>query len=59
MRDRYAVTSGKAQRELGVRFRPFTQTLGDTLAWYQKYGFIAQVKVQPPAIHFFPAASFT
>ena len=34
------VSSARAQRELGVAFRPFAQTLTDTLAWYRKYGFI-------------------
>ena len=41
MRARYAVTSAKAQRELGVTFRPFSQTLADTVAWYQQHGFLS------------------
>jgi dihydroflavonol-4-reductase len=33
MAARLAVTSAKAQRELGVTFRPFAATLADTVAW--------------------------
>jgi dihydroflavonol-4-reductase len=33
MNARLAVTSAKAQRELGVTFRPFATTLADTVAW--------------------------
>ena len=33
MHARLAVTAAKAQRELGVTFRPFADTLADTVAW--------------------------
>lgn len=35
MNARLAVSSAKAERELGVSFRPFEQTLADALAWQQ------------------------
>jgi hypothetical protein len=33
MNARLAVTAAKAEAELGVTFRPFEQTLADTVAW--------------------------
>jgi dihydroflavonol-4-reductase len=33
MNARLAVTAARAERELGVRFRPFEQTLADAVAW--------------------------
>jgi dihydroflavonol-4-reductase len=33
MNARLAVTAGKAERELGVTFRPFEDTLADSVAW--------------------------
>jgi dihydroflavonol-4-reductase len=33
MHARLAVTAAKAERELGVTFRPFEETLADTVAW--------------------------
>jgi len=33
MKARLTVTAGKAERELGVTFRPFEDTLADTVAW--------------------------
>ena len=33
MNARLAVTAAKAERELGVTFRPFEETLADTVAW--------------------------
>ena len=31
----------KTERELGLRFRPFEQTLRDTVGWYETHGWIA------------------
>ena len=42
MRAKPTVSSARAQRELGASFRPITDTVNDTLAWYQKHGFIEQ-----------------
>jgi hypothetical protein len=33
MNARLRVTSAKAEKELGVTFRPFTATLADTVSW--------------------------
>jgi dihydroflavonol-4-reductase len=38
MRAKLHHNSQRAQRELGVSFRPFRETLRDTVAWYQKQG---------------------
>jgi dihydroflavonol-4-reductase len=35
MNARLTVTAAKAERELGVSFRPFEQTLADTVAWFK------------------------
>jgi dihydroflavonol-4-reductase len=40
LRLRPNASSARARRELNVTFRPFTQTLADTLAWYRRLGFI-------------------
>jgi len=34
------LSSAKAERELGVTFRPFTDTLKDTVLWYQSQGYL-------------------
>ncbi|MBD2612330.1 MAG: SDR family oxidoreductase [Nostoc sp. GBBB01] len=34
------LSSAKAEGELGVRFRPFTDTLKDTVLWYQSQGYV-------------------
>ena len=34
MSEKHRVTSAKAERELGARFRPFDQTVKDVIAWY-------------------------
>ncbi|MBD2680610.1 MULTISPECIES: SDR family oxidoreductase [Nostoc] len=34
------LSSAKADRELGVSFRPFTDTLKDTVLWYQSQGYL-------------------
>ncbi|MEW2121764.1 NAD-dependent epimerase/dehydratase family protein [Streptomyces sp. NPDC005474] len=41
--DRTRITSARAQRELGVTFRPLAQTLADTAAWYQRAGLLDNV----------------
>lgn len=40
MHSKHAVTSDKAVRELGVRFRPFKETVADTIDWYSAHGFL-------------------
>jgi dihydroflavonol-4-reductase len=49
LRARHNVTSARAQRELGTTFRPFEQTLRDTLAWYREHGFLSPVASEPAA----------
>jgi dihydroflavonol-4-reductase len=40
-------SSAKAERELGVTFRPLAQTIGDVVAWYGAHGEVmAQVRSQ-------------
>lgn len=34
------INADKAARELGATFRPFSETLRDTVAWYQNNGFV-------------------
>ena len=36
----HLLSSAKAERELGVHFRPIEETLHDTLAWYVENGYI-------------------
>jgi dihydroflavonol-4-reductase len=36
--ERSRLNHDKSQRELGVSFRPFDQTLADTVAWYRNHG---------------------
>lgn len=38
MRSRHTVSSARAQRELGVSFRPFDETLRDVVQWYEQQG---------------------
>lgn len=33
------VNAEKARRELGIRFRPFTETVRDEVAWFQAHGY--------------------
>jgi len=40
MRMRHTVSSQRAMRELGVKFRPFSETLRDVLAWYRQEGWV-------------------
>lgn len=37
MRSNHAVSSALAQRELGATFRPFAETLRDTVSWYRQH----------------------
>jgi dihydroflavonol-4-reductase len=39
MRARHTVSSARAERELGVTFRPFAETAQDSVRWYQQHGF--------------------
>ncbi|MFJ4841900.1 NAD-dependent epimerase/dehydratase family protein [Streptomyces sp. NPDC088746] len=41
--DRTRITSARAQRELGVTFRPLARTLADTAAWYHRAGLLDHV----------------
>ncbi len=43
MHGKYKITSGKAQRELGARFRPLEETLKDVVAWYRSHPGTASV----------------
>ncbi|MDO5051353.1 MAG: NAD-dependent epimerase/dehydratase family protein [Pseudoclavibacter sp.] len=40
------VSSARAQRELGVRFRPLAETLDDTVGWYARNGFLDPARAQ-------------
>ncbi len=42
------LSSAKAERELGVTFRPLEQTLRDTLAWYKENGYL-ESKIATPS----------
>jgi dihydroflavonol-4-reductase len=37
-----AVSSEKAVRELGARFRPLAETLADEVAWFEAYGYLGE-----------------
>ena len=39
-RDRVRLSSARAQRELGISFRPFEQTIADEVAWYRERGML-------------------
>jgi dihydroflavonol-4-reductase len=41
MKARHAVSSARAERELGARFRPFEDTARDVLAWYAASGMLS------------------
>jgi dihydroflavonol-4-reductase len=43
--DQVRYSSARAERELGVGFRPLAQTIGDEAAWYRDHGFL------PPSIN--------
>jgi dihydroflavonol-4-reductase len=40
LRGDFAASSAKAQRELGVRFRPVEETLRDAVAWFRSHGYV-------------------
>jgi dihydroflavonol-4-reductase len=42
LRAQHSVSSARAQRALGVTFRPFEETLRDTLVWYREQGFLTR-----------------
>ena len=44
MNARLAVTAERAERELGVRFRPFECTLADTVAWTRAHRYASDVE---------------
>jgi dihydroflavonol-4-reductase len=39
-RDRTHFNHKKSERELGIRFRPVEETLGDTIGWYRQNGWL-------------------
>lgn len=41
------VTAAKAQRELGVTFRPFAETLRDAVAWFRDNGYTSSSQAAP------------
>ena len=41
MRGNLSASSARAERELGATFRPLSETLADTLRWYEQHGRIA------------------
>jgi nucleoside-diphosphate-sugar epimerase len=41
--DQQRLTSRRAERELGVTFRPLEQTIGDEADWYRNHGMLAAV----------------
>jgi dihydroflavonol-4-reductase len=43
MHGKYKMTSAKAQRELGARFRPLEETLKDVVGWYRSHSGTASV----------------
>jgi len=45
-RDRMFFTSAKAERELGVRARPYQQALGDALEWFRSAGYLGGARVR-------------
>jgi dihydroflavonol-4-reductase len=42
MRARHVVSSARAERGLGVTFRPFAETARDVVAWYVDHGMLAE-----------------
>lgn len=39
-RQQHCFSSSRAQAELGYKFRPFAETLSDTLAWFRERGYV-------------------
>jgi dihydroflavonol-4-reductase len=50
MQARLAVTSAKAERELGWKHRPLRETLADEVAWYRAQGLAARPVAAAPAV---------
>jgi dihydroflavonol-4-reductase len=42
MNNKRLVTAQKAQRELGITFRPFTESIRDEVNWYKENGYIKE-----------------
>jgi dihydroflavonol-4-reductase len=42
MRERRDVSSAKAKRELGAKFRPFAESVRDEIVWYRANGYIGK-----------------
>ena len=42
--ERVTLSSDKAKRELGVAFRPLSETLTDAVAWYRQHGYLAEAQ---------------
>lgn len=40
LNERKAVSSAKAEEELGVSFRPLLETVSDEIAWFQRAGWV-------------------
>jgi dihydroflavonol-4-reductase len=36
--ERSRMNHAKSEREIGISFRPFEETLADEVAWYRKHG---------------------
>jgi dihydroflavonol-4-reductase len=41
------LTSQRAERELGVTFRPLDQTIGDEASWYRSHGMLPARRAEP------------
>jgi nucleoside-diphosphate-sugar epimerase len=50
-RDRTHFNNDKSQRELGVAFRPVEATLGDTISWYGKNGWLENLRARDTTFH--------
>lgn len=50
MQARLAVTSAKAERELGWKHRPLRETLADEVVWYRAQGLAARPVAAAPAV---------
>jgi dihydroflavonol-4-reductase len=50
MQARLAVTSAKAEQELGWKHRPLRETLADEVAWYRAQGLAAEPAARATAV---------
>jgi len=50
-RDRTHFNNDKSKRELGVAFRPVEATLGDTISWYGKNGWLENLRARDTTFH--------